>query len=342
MVLERPDPVVAHHADDPRPWRAIVSNSMPAKPKAPSPSSRQTWRSGWATLAPIAWPGPGAEAAEGPGVHPAARLVGVDEAAGVGDEVAAVADHDRVAVEHLAELPVDAHRVQRRARVVELLPLGRALLVLDVAQLLDPGARSAARSRRPPRGSPRASAATSPTRSSSGRRLAVSALGATSSRTIFVSSPKLPPKPSRKSIGTPTTSATSAPFSAGSAGAAEAELVVGGQASAAQAVEEDRDAERLGQRPQLVLAMAPVEAGAGHDRRPLRRGEQRRRLLDARRRRRRAGAGAGRHLDLGLAEDDVERVVDEGRAVGGGERQVERRSGPRRDPARSPSPSRPT
>ncbi len=39
-------------------WRAMVSNSMPLKPKAPSPSSRQIWRSGWAIAAPIAWPGP--------------------------------------------------------------------------------------------------------------------------------------------------------------------------------------------------------------------------------------------------------------------------------------------
>ena len=53
---------------------------------------------------------------------------------GVGDEVAAVADDDRVAVEHLAELLVEPHRVQRRAVVGQLGLLGRALLGLGRAQ----------------------------------------------------------------------------------------------------------------------------------------------------------------------------------------------------------------
>jgi hypothetical protein len=33
------------------PWRASVSNSIPAKPNAPSPCSSTTWRSGWASFA---------------------------------------------------------------------------------------------------------------------------------------------------------------------------------------------------------------------------------------------------------------------------------------------------
>ena len=232
---------------------------MPAKPKAPSPSSRQTWRSGWASLAPIAWPGPGAEAAERARVHPAARLVGVDEAAGVGDEVAAVADDDRVAVEHLAQLPVDADRVQRRARVVRAPPARRRASPPRRSRSCSsqgsrPRLASAGRLARSPPGWRR--------RRRPGRRRG-SAVGGQRVRrrrrggSIFVSSPKLPPKPSRKSIGTPTTSATSAPFSAGAAGAAEGELVVGGQAAAAEAVEEDRDAERLGQRPQLAPRRGP-------------------------------------------------------------------------------------
>src|SRR3954465_12665487 len=105
------------------PCRTSVSNSMPAKPNAPSPSSRQTWRSGCASFAAKAKPGPeprqpdgpgsiqqpGSEGAARPRVQPGARLVGVDHAPGVGDEVPAVADHDRVAVEHLLQLVVEAH-----------------------------------------------------------------------------------------------------------------------------------------------------------------------------------------------------------------------------------------
>src|SRR4051794_27814056 len=84
----------------------------------------------------LAWTG--AEAAEWTRIHPATRLVGIDEAAGVGDEVAAVADDDRVALEHFTQLFVDPHRVQRRAAVVELGLLGRPLLLLDLAQLCQP------------------------------------------------------------------------------------------------------------------------------------------------------------------------------------------------------------
>ena len=48
-----------------------------------------------------------AEAAVRPGIEERPRLVAVDELARVRDEVAAVADHDRVAVEPLAQLAVD-------------------------------------------------------------------------------------------------------------------------------------------------------------------------------------------------------------------------------------------
>ena len=77
----------------------------------------------------------------------------------------------------------------------------------------------------------------------------------------------------------------------GAAGAAEAQLVVGGQAAAAEAVEEDRNAESLGQCPQLDLSPAPVETGPRHDDRALGRGEQCRGLLDTFRRRDVPGTG---------------------------------------------------
>ena len=237
----------------------------PENPKAPSPRSRQTCRSGWASLAPIACPGPGAEAAERAGVHPAARLVGVDHAPGVGDEVAAVADHDRVAVEHLAELAVDAHRVKRGAVVVELRRARpRASRPRSRASRLAP--RRSVRC-----GSAPADAAASriaamvgaiaPTISTSGLRLAVSVFGAASSQISFAS-PRRPSRrsPSRKSSGTPITSATSASFRPLPRARREAELVVGRQAAAAHAVEEGGCAERLGERSELVLARAPSRA----------------------------------------------------------------------------------
>src|ERR1700727_2275244 len=89
----------------PTPCRASVSNSIPANPNAPSPSSSTTCRSGCASLAARAYPergpalplgmrdlarepvpGPGAGAAVGPWVEPAARLVGVDDPPGERDE----------------------------------------------------------------------------------------------------------------------------------------------------------------------------------------------------------------------------------------------------------------
>ena len=56
--------------------------------------------------------------------------------------------------------------------------------------------------------------------------------------------------------------------------------MVGGQAAAAEAVEEHGDAAALGELAQRVLAVAPVEVRAGHDHRPLGVGEQRGGALD--------------------------------------------------------------
>ena len=154
MMLERPDAVVAHHADHAEAVTRHRVELHAGEAEGAVAEQQADLPVGVGELGADRLAGPGAEAAERPRVHPAARLVGVDEAAGVGDEVAAVADHDRVAVEHLAQLLVDADRVQRRARVVQLLLLGGALLVLDLAQLLEPGVGARRARRRPPRGSP--------------------------------------------------------------------------------------------------------------------------------------------------------------------------------------------
>ena len=79
-----------------------------------------------------------AQAAERAGIKPAPGLIGVDDAARVGDEVAAVADHDRVTVEHLGQLTVDPHRMQRGPRIGQLGRFSGSLLVLDRPQRGNP------------------------------------------------------------------------------------------------------------------------------------------------------------------------------------------------------------
>ena len=97
------------------PCRTSASKSPSAKPIAPSPSSSTTCRSGCASRGRERVARAHAEAAVRPGIEERARLVAVDELARVRHEVAAVADHDRVAVEPLAQLAVDARRLDRRA-----------------------------------------------------------------------------------------------------------------------------------------------------------------------------------------------------------------------------------
>ncbi len=89
--------------------------------------------------------------------------------------------------------------------------------------------------------------------------------------------------------------------------------MVDGNASAAHAVQKDRNPQPLGELAELVLGPRPVEAGAGHDHRALSRGEQLGRSLDP------LGGGdlgdrSGGDLGIALHEDDVERIVEEGRA----------------------------
>src|ERR1700740_3441030 len=79
-----------------------------------------------------------AEASKRARVEPATWLVAVDHAPCIRNEVTAIADHDRVAVEHFAELCIQAHRVQRGRRVLALSALALAPLGLDSAQLADP------------------------------------------------------------------------------------------------------------------------------------------------------------------------------------------------------------
>ena len=129
MLLERPDAVVAHHADDVHAVARERVELHPGEAEGAVAEQEHDLAVGVRELGGQRVARAGAQAAERAGVEPAARLVGVDHSAGVGDEVAAVADHDRVAVEHRGQLAVDAHRMQRGALVGELLALGGPLLV---------------------------------------------------------------------------------------------------------------------------------------------------------------------------------------------------------------------
>ncbi len=238
MLLERPDAVVAHHADD---RQAVAHEAVELHPReaegavaeqqADLPVRVRDLRGERVARARP-------EAAVRARVHPAARLVGLDHAAGERDEVAAVADHDRVAVEHLVELVVDAQRVQRRAVVGQVGLLARALLVLDLAQLGRPAASGRGRRRRPraarPASPPRRRTAPPPPRAGAAAPAAPSR-----SRRPAVSSPNEPPKPSLKSIGTPIDERQVGALEAGPARAREEHRVVGGHAAARQPVEED-------------------------------------------------------------------------------------------------------
>ena len=195
-----------------------------------------------------------AQAAVRPGIEERARLVAVDELARVRDEVAAVADHDRVAVEALAQLAVDARRLDRRrvglersaARPRASRPRRRA------------AARSSRRARRgaaPPRPARRTSPRGRPRSTPRASRAAAIAVGV-SDRWTTCASPKRP-KPSRKSSGVPATSTRSASFSAIDRGARERELVVGGQRAAAHAVHEHRHARRFGEHAQRAARPSP-------------------------------------------------------------------------------------
>ena len=183
--------------------------------------------------------------------------------------------------------------MQRRAVVGELGRLGRALARSRRAQLLDPRARVRAaagapsrrasrvagqrrrRARPRPRAGARAAARRGRSRRSRSRR-----------RTTA-------PKPRRKSIGTPITSATSASLSAVQRAREKNSSWSAGTQPAREAVEEDRDAELLGERAQRLLAMTPVEVRAGHDHRALGVAQQRDRALERVAVGRRAGRGSG-------------------------------------------------
>ena len=252
------------------PWRTSVSHSMPLKPNAPSPSSSTTWLPGRASAAPERLPRARAQAAERPGVEPAARRVGVDDAPRVGHEVAAVADDDRVAVEHLRQLGVQPHRVQRRrGRRRARPPRPRERRSRCSRSVRDPAPRSPTGRGGCRRAARRGSPAAPRTARRPARADATRSGSARSTTTISVSSPNAPPKPSRKSIGTPTTSATSAPFSPAERAREKASSWSAGTQPRARPLRNTGMPQRLDELEQRVLAVPPPQVAARHDDRPL-------------------------------------------------------------------------
>ncbi len=99
----------------------------------------------------------------------------------------------------------------------------------------------------------------SPERARSGWRVRSSREGAKSSWISFDSSPKRAAEAEPEVERHADHQGDVAALERGAAGAGEVELVVGRQAAPPESVEEDRDAERLGQLAQLGLGLGPVE-----------------------------------------------------------------------------------
>jgi hypothetical protein len=245
VVLEGPDAVVAHHGDDrdPVPGHRVELHRREAEGAVAEQEADLAPR--MRELGTDRLARPGAEAPERARVHPGSRDVGLDDPAGVGDEVSPVPDHDRVPIEHLRQLPVDAQGMERRALVVELVLLRGPPLVLGRAQLLHPGpgARGIAAGRLPDRGQGRRNVPD---------QLQVGSPGGGQAARLHVEANQL---------GVLAEGAAEAEseverdaddegdvraLQAGPAGAAEAELVIRGQAAASHPVEEHGDPERLG------------------------------------------------------------------------------------------------
>src|SRR6185295_12910679 len=93
--------------------RTAVSKSKPVRLKAPSPNRHTTSRSGRACLAPMQNGMPTPIVPSGPGsIHRPA--LGLHDAAGERDDVAAVADEHGVLGEELVDLLGEPQRMDRR------------------------------------------------------------------------------------------------------------------------------------------------------------------------------------------------------------------------------------
>jgi hypothetical protein len=138
VLLERPDPVVSDDRDDRHAVSGQCLELESGEPEGAVSLQQHHLPVGVGELRRERVSGARSEAPKRSGIEPAAGLKRIDQAAGERDEVATVADHDRVAVEHAPELAVDPHRVQRRALVDQPLGLLRPSRALDLGQRIDP------------------------------------------------------------------------------------------------------------------------------------------------------------------------------------------------------------
>ena len=277
MLLERPDAVVAHHAHDVDavPRERVVLHA--AEAEGTVADEQHDLLAGPRELRGQRVPRPGPQAPERPRIEPAAGLIGVHDTPREGDEVAAVADHDRVAVEDLAELLVEPHGMQRGAAVLELGPLGRALLVLDGADLREPRGRlGAARAALAQRVEDRGQPAVELRRH--GPRVVAQRLGAIDRDDLGLLAERLAEAQAEVHRHADHEREVRA-LQGHPARAGEEQLVVRRHAPARQAVEEHGDPALLGQRAQRRLAVTPVQVRPRHDHRPLGVAQERDRAL---------------------------------------------------------------
>ena len=257
MLLERPDAVVAHHPHDVHAVAGERVELHPGEAERPVAQQQHDLALGSGELRRERIARPRAEAAERPRVEPAPGLVAVDHAAGVGDVVPAVADHDRVAVEHRAELRVQPHRVQRRPRRPRARPARpraarpRRRAAHEIHASLASACSPAAARRSSERRTDRAVALRRDR-----PRMAALGLGRVDHddlRVLAEGPAEAEPEVHRHADHQRHVGA----LQRLRARAREEQLVVGGDAAAREPVEEHRDPQRLGQPRELLARRAP-------------------------------------------------------------------------------------
>uniref|UniRef100_A0A6J6A1Q1 Unannotated protein n=1 Tax=freshwater metagenome TaxID=449393 RepID=A0A6J6A1Q1_9ZZZZ len=266
--------------------------------------------------------GPRTKASKRSRIEPAAGLVGVDHLAGKRDEVSSVSDHDRVAVKELVELVVDPHRMKRRAVVLQVGCLSGALLVFGRAQLRDPRGGRVFESCGAFADRGQRCADPSVALGCNFARVWTLGLGAVNDEDLRLFAERAAETESEVHRDADDKCHVGA-LQRLSASPREEEVVVGRDAAARQAVEEDGNPALVNELKQSLLAMPPPKVGAGHDYRPFGLRQQCHGLVDPARRSRLQGCvrelrGSADLFSFG--KDDVEREIDERRAAVRGQR----------------------